>query len=67
MQLPRFFFYWKKSVFYEIQIFFRIKTGRSLIDFGTIFPMQSSEFTKSSNLGNILKNKTVKQHKIFHL
>ena len=30
-----------------------IKTGCSLIDFDVIFPMQSSEFTKSQNFGSV--------------
>ena len=33
---------------------YRIKTGYSLIDFDVIFPMQSSELTKSFNFRNNL-------------
>ena len=42
----------------------------SLIDFDVIFSMQSSEFIKSVNFGNILKKKAAKKNLnffIFHL
>ena len=39
----------------------RCKTGCSLIDFNVISPMQSSEFTKLLNYGNISRKKTAKK------
>ena len=53
------FFTWK-IWFLLISIFFLIKTVGSLRDFEVIFPMQSSEFTKSLNFGSILKKKCKK-------
>ena len=42
--------------FYELKVFLLIKTGCSVIDFSVIFPMKTSEFTKSLNFESISKN-----------
>ena len=47
-------------------VFFLVKTGKCLIDFDVIFPIQSSEFIKSSNFTSNLKKKMLKKHKIFY-
>ena len=50
----------KICFFYELQILFWKKTGCSLIDFDAIFPMQSSQFTKSL-IFEIISKKTAKK------
>ena len=60
------FFLLKKSVFYQLQIFFLLETGWSLIDLDVIFSIQSSEFTKSPNFRSI-SLETVKKLKKFIL
>ena len=45
---------------YRIEFFFLIKTGCSPIDFDKIFPMQSSEFTKSLYFWSNSEKKTLK-------
>ena len=47
IELPEFLIFSRfKKCFYQLQIFFLIETGCSLLDFDVIFPMQSSKFTK---------------------
>ena len=54
------FFHKKKSISYELRIYFKIKTEYIPIDFNVTFLIQTSEFTKSLKFGSNSKKKLQK-------
>ena len=65
MQFPEFLiFSLEKNFNFNFKSFSLINMCRCLIDFDVIYPMESSEFTRSLNFGSISK-KTAKKTKMF--